>query len=459
VADVPGAPGSNQTTDPAFAAAAAALLRRVPESIIAPTLTRMTDLVSLLGDPQHSAPAIHITGTNGKTSTSRMIESLLRAFGLRTGGYTSPHLITPRERILLEGEPIPEDRFVAGYEEIAPYLQLVDHRSAAAGGPPLSFFEAMTALAYVCFADAPVEVSVIEVGMGGRWDATNVVDGQVAVVTPISIDHVEYLGSDLAGIAAEKAGIIKPGSIAVLGQQELAAAEVLLREALRVEAIVAREGVEFGVIRRDVGVGGQLISLQGLGGNYEDIFLPLHGAHQAHNAVLALVAVESFLGGGRGVLDPDVVRAGFAQATSPGRLEVVRRSPTVLLDAAHNPAGALALAEAVADSFAFDRLIGVVAILADKDARGVLEALEPVLDQVVVTASSSPRALAVAALFELAGEVFGFDRVTQVPRLIDAIDVAVALAEEAGEVGGAGVLITGSVATAGEARALFSRNG
>ncbi|MEI7779005.1 MAG: folylpolyglutamate synthase/dihydrofolate synthase family protein [Actinomycetes bacterium] len=434
-------------------------MRRVPESIIAPTLTRMTDLVSLLGDPQHSAPAIHITGTNGKTSTSRMIESLLRAFGLRTGGYTSPHLITPRERILLEGEPIPEDRFVAGYEEIAPYLQLVDHRSAAAGGPPLSFFEAMTALAYVCFADAPVEVSVIEVGMGGRWDATNVVDGQVAVVTPISIDHVEYLGSDLAGIAAEKAGIIKPGSIAVLGQQELAAAEVLLREALRVEAIVAREGVEFGVIRRDVGVGGQLISLQGLGGNYEDIFLPLHGAHQAHNAVLALVAVESFLGGGRGVLDPDVVRAGFAQATSPGRLEVVRRSPTVLLDAAHNPAGALALAEAVADSFAFDRLIGVVAILADKDARGVLEALEPVLDQVVVTASSSPRALAVAALFELAGEVFGFDRVTQVPRLIDAIDVAVALAEEAGEVGGAGVLITGSVATAGEARALFSRNG
>jgi dihydrofolate synthase/folylpolyglutamate synthase len=273
-----------------------------------------------------------------------------------------------------------------------------------------------------------------------------------------SLDHVEYLGADLAAIAAEKAGIIKPGAVAVLGQQEPAAAEVLLREAVLVDATVVREGLEFGVMRREVAVGGQLLTLRGLGGGeYEDVFLPLHGAHQAHNASLALAAVEAFLGGGRGSLDVEVVRAGFADATSPGRLEIVRRSPTVVLDAAHNPAGAQALAAAVADSFAFDHLIGVIAILADKDAVGVLSALEPVLDQVVVTASSSPRALPVADLAALAREIFGTDRVTVEPRLADAIDTAIGMAEESGDLGGHGVLITGSVATAGEARALLGR--
>jgi dihydrofolate synthase/folylpolyglutamate synthase len=458
VADAAGSAGSTRPDEIGFAAAAAELLARVPESIIAPTLDRMTALVELLGDPQRSAPAIHITGTNGKTSTARMVDSLLRSFGLHTGSYTSPHLTTPRERILLDGEPIAEERFVAGYLEIAPYLQLVDARSLAVGGPPLSFFEAMTALAYACFADAPIEVGVIEVGMGGRWDATNVIDAVVAVITPVSLDHVEYLGADIAAIAAEKAGIIKPGAVAVLGQQEPAAAEVLLREAVLVDATVAREGLEFGVMRREVAVGGQLLTLRGLGGGeYEDVFLPLHGAHQAHNASLALAAVEAFLGGGRGSLDAEVVRAGFADATSPGRLEIVRRSPTVVLDAAHNPAGAQALAAAVADSFAFDHLIGVIAILADKDAVGVLSALEPVLDQVVVTASSSPRALPVADLAALAREIFGTDRVTVEPRLADAIETAIGMAEESGDLGGHGVLITGSVATAGEARALLGR--
>lgn len=447
---------SGPVGDDGYAAAVADLLTRVPESIIAPSLDRVRAVVDLLGDPQNAAPIVHVTGTNGKTSTSRMVDALLRAFGVRTGGYTSPHLITPRERVLLEGRPITPDRFAATYREIAPYLELVDERSAEIGGPRLSFFEAMTVLAYACFADAPIEAGVIEVGMGGRWDATNVADAKVAVVAPIALDHTDYLGPDLESIASEKAGIIKPGSVAVLAQQEPEVATILLREAVEVDATVAREGLEFGVLRREVAVGGQLLTLRGLGGDYEELFLPLHGAHQAHNAALALAAVEAFLGGGQGRLDPEIVRAGFAEVTSPGRLEVVRRSPTVLLDSAHNPAGARALAEALGDAFTFDRLIGVIAILSDKDVAGVLGELEPVLDQVVVTASTSPRAMSADELAELARGIFGAERVTVEQSLVDAIDAGIRMAEEVGELGGGGVVITGSVATVGEARALLT---
>ena len=427
------------------------LEERWPESRIEPSLDRIASLADLLGSPQRAYPVIHVTGTNGKSSTARMIESLLRSCGLRTGLFTSPHLTDARERICLDGEPIDAARVLDTWAEIAPYVDIVDERSTTEGGVRLSYFEVLTALAFAAFADAPVDVAVVEVGMGGTWDATNVADGVVSVVTPIGLDHRDYLGDTIAEIAAEKAGIIKAGSLAVLAQQPLEAAEVLLARAVEVEATVAREGLEFGVVARGLAVGGQLLALRGLRAEYADVFLPLFGEHQAHNAALALAAVEAFLEGA-GPLDADVVREGFAGVTSPGRLEVLRRSPTVVVDAAHNPHGALSLAHALADSFDFTSLVGVVGVLADKDALGILEALEPSLDRVVITAPASPRALDAETLGELARDVFGDDRVAVAPALPDALDLAVAWAEEAGEYGGSGVLITGSVVLVGAAR-------
>lgn len=432
-----------------------ALLSRWPESRVAPSLDRMWALMDLLGEPQTAYPVVLVAGTNGKTSTVRMVESLLRSFGLRTGRYTSPHLESMLERIALDGESLSAERFAAAYDEIAPYLELIDSRSDA----PMSFFEVLTGMAYATFADAPVDVAVVEVGMGGSWDATNVADAQVPVVLPIALDHTDYLGTTVGDIAVEKAGIVKHDALAVLAQQQsLEAAEVVLRRTIDVGATVAREGMEFGVLRRDVAVGGQMLDLQGLGGNYEDLFLPLHGAHQAHNAACALAATEAFLGGGREQVDVDIVRQAFAEVTSPGRLEVVRRSPTVLLDAAHNPAGAAATTAAIHDAFTFTRLIGVVAVLAGKDARGMLEALEPVLAEVVVTQNSSPRSLSVDQLAAIAVDVFGAERVEVIPRMDDALDAAVTLAEEEGDLGGAGVLVTGSIVTVGEARTLLRRS-
>jgi len=435
------------------------LTARWPEGKLEPSLDRVLAVVDLLGDPQRAVPVIHVAGTNGKTSTARMIESLLRALGLRTGLFTSPHLHTVRERVRLDGEPIDIERFVRVYDDIEPYLGMVDQRSAADGGPALSYFEALTMLGFAAFADAPVDVAVVECGMGGAWDATNVADGSVAVVTPISYDHTDYLGSTLTAIAGEKSGIIKDGATAVLAAQELEAAEVLLARCAEVGAAIAREGVEFGVVSRTPAVGGQLVALQGPAGRYEDVFLPLFGAHQAANAAVALAAVEAFLGGGTAPLNDDLVRAGFAQVTSPGRLEIVRRSPTVIVDAAHNPHGAAALAAALTDGFEFTALVGVIGVLSDKDARGVLEALEPVLAEVVVTRSSSARATDPDALAAIAVEVLGADRVRVEPRLPDALDVAIERADElaADHGGGAGVLVTGSVVTAAEARSLLGR--
>jgi dihydrofolate synthase/folylpolyglutamate synthase len=431
----------------------AELAQRWPETRIAPSLDRIRALVDLLGQPQRAYPVIHITGTNGKTSTARMVEAILRGFGLRTGRYTSPHVESVTERIGLDGETIEPERFVAAYHEVRPYLELVDRDS---GEVPLSYFETLTAMAYAAFADAPVDVAIVEVGMGGTWDATNVADGQVAVVTPVSLDHAEYLGGTVADVAGEKAGIIKPGALAVLARQPLEAAEVLLRRVAEVDATVAREGLEFGVLTRTQAVGGQLLTLRGLGGVYEEVFLPVLGAHQAHNAVGALAAAEAFLGGGRDTLDIDVVRGAFGGVTSPGRLEVVRRSPLIILDAAHNPAGARATAAAVSESFAVTRLVGVVGVLAEKDAQGILEAFEPVLAEVVVTEPSSSRALPTDLLAHAAVEVFGRDRVEAVPRLDDALDAAVRLAEAADDLAGAGVLVTGSIVTVGDARRLLT---
>ena len=496
------------------------ILSRRPEHSIEPSLDRIRALTALLGDPQRAYPVIHITGTNGKTSTARMIETLLRARGLRTGLFTSPHLSSIRERISVDGEPLSAERFADAYDEVLPYLSLVDESQPAA----LSFFEVLTAMAFSVFADAPVDVAVIEVGVGGTWDCTNIADGAVAVVTPISLDHERYLGNSVSSIAGEKAGIIKPGAVAVLAQQPADAAEILLRRAVEVGATVAREGLEFGVTSRELAVGGQLLSIQGLLGRYDDLFLPLFGAHQASNAACALAAVEAFAeptptggdgealdgvdrgegrdggsglegqlgeagasgegrpevgpsrwhaGGSGGVvpprqaLAPALVRSAFATMSSPGRLEVVRRSPVVIVDAAHNPAGMAATVAGLGEAFAFTELVAILAVSEDKDVPAIMDELEPLVSELVVTSNSSPRSADPDKLAEMASAVFGPDRVRAVPRLDDAIEIGVALADEAdargaasgGPPGTALVLITGSVITAGDARLLLTRSG
>ncbi len=445
---------------------------RRPEHQISPTLDRISMLAGLLGDPQRTYPVMHVAGTNGKTSMTRMIDTLLRERGLRTGRFTSPHLVSMRERICVDGVPLAAERFIELYDEILPYVQLVDDRQPAA----LSFFEVLTGMMFAAFADAPVDVAVIEVGLGGTWDATNIADGAVAVVGPIAMDHMKYLGDTIEAIATEKAGIIKPGATAILAQQQVAAGQVLLARAASVGATVAREGIEFGVLARELAVGGQQLVLKGLRGTYADVFLPLFGAYQAGNAACALAAVEAFAGVAESVgvaggsltlgpglssasLDPDLVRDAFAKVSSPGRLEVLRRSPTVLVDASHNPAGMAATLEALTETFGFARVIGVVAVSEDKDVAGVLAELEPVLSDIVITANSSPRSMPARELAVIAREVFGEDRVLVAERLDDAIEAAVGLADEpsAGELPGrSAVLITGSVVTAGDARRLLA---
>jgi dihydrofolate synthase / folylpolyglutamate synthase len=429
------------------------IMMRAPEHDLEPSLDRIAAVMELLGDPQHAYPAIHVTGTNGKTSTTRMIDGLLREMGLSTGRFTSPHLHNIRERIALNGNPIEAEKFIASYDDVLPFIEMVDARSEAGGGPRMTYFEVLVAVAYAAFADAPIDVAVVEVGMGGSWDATNVVDAQVAVVTPIALDHQRFLGPSVEGIATEKGGIFKPGSLVVSAVQEPEVAEILIGLAKDIGTKPAFEGNEFGILSREVAVGGQQLAIRGLGGDYDDLFLPLHGPHQGHNAALALAAVEAFVGGGEHRLDLEVIRAGLAGATSPGRLEVVRRSPTVLVDAAHNPAGAMALRVAMEDSFNFARLVGVVAILEDKDASTMLEILEPVLNEIVVTRTTSPRAINPERLGQLAVEIFGESRVTVIPNLPDALDRAAEIADEGGF--GGGVLATGSITTAAEIRMLL----
>ncbi|WP_025619945.1 bifunctional folylpolyglutamate synthase/dihydrofolate synthase [Salinispora cortesiana] len=419
-------------------------------------LDRIEMLLDLLGSPQRAYPSIHLTGTNGKTSTARMIDSLLRAFGLRTGRYTSPHLETVRERISLDGEPVDEQRFVATYREVAPLARLVDQRSAE----PLTYFDLTTALAFATFADAPVDVAVVEVGLGGAEDSTNVLQAGVTVLTPIGLDHTEWLGDTISDIALHKAGIIHKGATVISAGQEEEAARPVLERCAEVGATIAREGAEFGVLRRAVAVGGQVLTLQGLGGQYEELFVPLHGAHQAQNAAVALAAVEAFLGAGaRRQLDVETVREGFASVSSPGRLERVRTAPTVLLDGAHNPQGMAATVTALQEEFAFSKLVAVLGVLGDKDVSSLLELLEPVVDQLVVTRNSSPRAMPTRELATLAAEVFGPDRVVVAEEMPDAIEAAVALAEQdvPGELAGIGVLVTGSVVTVADARRLLKR--
>lgn len=431
-----------------------ALHARWPETRLEPSLDRIRALCDLIGDPQQSFRVIQLTGTNGKTSTARMIDALLTSLGLRTGRFTSPHLQRMNERISLDGEPLSDELFVDAFADVAAYAALVDQSQEH----PLSYFEMMVAMAYAAFADAPVDVAIVEVGMGGSWDATNVADADVAVVTPVGVDHGSYLGSTPADIAVEKSGIIKPGGHVVLAEQRDDVLEVMVRRAAEVGAPLFLEGRDFGIESRVAAVGGQQFTLQGLGGRYEDILLPLHGEFQAHNAAVALAAVEAFTGGKE--LSLDAVREAFGAVTSPGRLETVRRSPTILLDAAHNPHGVRAMLESVTEEFTFSPLIGVVGIMADKDAEEILRLLEPVLAHIICTQNSTERSLPAGELAEMAGDIFGAERVSRVDRLDDALEQATVLADAGGEafadaIGSGGIVVTGSVVTVGEARTLL----
>ena len=432
----------------------AALMKRWPESKIEPSLDRISALVDALGSPQLSYPTVHIGGTNGKTSTSRMVDALFSELDYRTGRFTSPHLESFLERISIKGEAITPAELIATYNDIALYLDLIDSRSDV----PISYFEALTAMAFVAFAEHPVDIGIIEVGMGGDWDATNIVQSAVSVLMPIGLDHMEYLGETIEEIARTKSGIIKPESHVVLAAQEPEVVRILLEKVVEKSAIPYREGLEFALIKRDIAVGGQLISVRGVHGEYTDIYLPLHGAHQAANAAVAIATVEAFVGV---KLDEELVRAAFANISSPGRLEILHRDPTVIIDAAHNPHGAAALADTIRNEFDFESIFCVLGILGEKDVRGVLKALEPVVDRLIVTKSDSPRALPVAELFAEAVQIFGNDRVFKEDDLNSAITYAMEQATLINQVsdGVSAVLVTGSVVTAGAARVILRKIG
>lgn len=430
-----------------------ALLNRWPETRIAPTLDRIAALADALGSPQLSYPTIHIAGTNGKTTTTRLIDSLCFQLGMRTGRFTSPHLESFLERISINGEPISPEGMIATYNDIALYLDLIDSRMPN----KLSFFESMCALAFVAFAEFPVDVGIFECGMGGEWDSTNVINADVSVITPIGFDHMEYLGDTLEKIALTKSGIIKESAFAVLARQEPDVAQVLMHKCAQVDATPIREGIEYSVKNRALAVGGQLISIAGVYGEYNDLFLPLHGAHQASNAATAIAAVEVFAGESK--LDEEVVREALVNATSPGRCEIIMRNPTVIIDAAHNPHGAQSLKRTISEEFDFDSIIGVIAPMGDKDVDGILEELESVVNRVIVSKNSSHRAAALSELRASAQGIFGSERVTAIESLQEALVKAIEQAKLDNGVSDSNtaVLVAGSVVTAGEARGIIRR--
>jgi dihydrofolate synthase/folylpolyglutamate synthase len=372
---------------------------------------------------------------------------------MRTGRFTSPHLESFLERISINGEPISPEGMIATYNDIALYLDLIDSRMPN----KLSFFESMCALAFVAFAEFPVDVGIFECGMGGEWDSTNVINADVSVITPIGFDHMEYLGDTLEKIALTKSGIIKEGSFAVLARQEPEVAQVLMHKSAQVDATPIREGIEYAVKNRALAVGGQLISIAGVYGEYNDLFLPLHGAHQAANAATAIAAVEVFAGESK--LDEEVVREALINATSPGRCEIIMRNPTVIIDAAHNPHGAQSLKKTISEEFDFESIIGVVAPMGDKDVDGILEELESVIGRLIVSKNSSHRAAELSELKSIADGIFGNDRVTAIESLQEALVKAIEQAKLDNGVSDSNtaVLVAGSVVTAGEARGIIRR--
>ena len=432
------------------------LLERIGEGSPQPRLEPTRRAAELLGDPQRSAPIIHITGTNGKTSTSRMIESLLRATGLKTGLLTSPHLVRINERIVIDGIPVSNEAFARNWEDITPYLLMTDAELIANDEEPLTFFEALTLLAFAIFADAPVDVIVLEVGMGGEWDSTNIADGQVAVFTPIALDHQARLGNTVAEIARTKAGIIKPAASVVTAMQTMDALDELREAAKLDEATISIEQVDFALESTTVAVGGQVINVRGRAGRYDGVYLPLYGDHQAQNAAVALAAVETFLGDGTVVLADEVVTQGLGGVTSPGRLQLIGIEPTVLVDAAHNPHGARALAQALGEYFDFDEWAVVFSVLGDKDAHGIVRELAPAVVRFYATNSHSDRAIPFDVLAELVGDVAGMDAAFPVAQPNEALDRAREWALEAPR---RAVLVTGSITLVGEAMARAAAEG
>lgn len=423
------------------------LTNRWPEHRVAPSLSRISALMDLLGHPERAMPVIQVAGTNGKGSTAIMIEHLLRAAGLRVGRFSSPHLSDATERISIDGQAISHERFAQVWQEIAPLVDLVDQQRL--DGVPMTFFEVITGMAYAAFADAPVEVAVVEVGLGGRWDATSVTSPRVAVIAPIDLDHTHILGETPSAIAAEKAGIIKAGSVAVLAGQSPDVAKVLLAAAVEVGAQVLAEGPDFGLLGRVRAVDGQVLRLATASGPVGDLFLPLHGEHMARNAALAVAAAEAFIG----EMTPEVIADGLASVTAPARLELVRRSPAIVLDTAHNPQAITATLRGVVEAFSFTPLIGVVGMMKDKNPTEVLRLLAEQLDQVVITQAHTPRALDVTELAEIAEQFWDPGRIHRSPEVPEAIDLAVSLADAAGV--HSGILVVGSLIVAGEARDLL----
>ncbi len=447
-------------SDEDFTAAADAvyqsLLARLGEASPQPRLTATRRTVELLGDPQRAYPIIHVTGTNGKTSTSRIAESILRAYGLRTGLFTSPHLVRFNERIMIDGQPIGDEALARNWDDIQPYLQIVDSELESAGELPLTFFEAMTALAFACFADAPVDVAVIEVGMGGEWDSTNVGDGQVAVFTPISLDHTNRLGNTIAQIARTKSGIIKPAADVVSAAQPAEALRELVQAAELTESTFAAQPSAFDVVTTAVAVGGQLVTIRGRAGTYSDLFLPLYGDHQAQNAAVAVAAVETFLGRGTMPLNTALVEEGLAEASSPGRLQLIGIEPTVLVDAAHNPSGAATLAAALRTYFDFDEIAFVLGVLVDKDAVGIIRELAPLATRFHATQSGSERAIDHEVLGDLVLASTNSESTYVFPDLEDALERA---REWAAEEPRRAVVVTGSITLVGDAMAIASERG
>lgn len=430
------------------------LLTRLGEGTPQPRLEPARRVLDFLGDVQRTYPIIHITGTNGKTSTARMIEAILRALGLRTGLFTSPHLVSFAERIAIDGQPISGQALLATWAEVAPYVELVDTELSESGEPRLTFFEVLTVLAFAAFADAPVDVAVVEVGMGGEWDSTNVADGAVAVFTPIALDHTDRLGATLEHIARTKSGIIKPASMVVSAPQDPVVLEILRQAADMTESIVNVLGSGGTSVVTEMAVGGQVLSVIGLAGTYDDVFLDLFGDHQSVNAAVAVMAVESFLGGASQELDHEILAEAFATVSSPGRLQVISTEPTVIVDAAHNPHGAQALAEALTTYFVSDDVTLVVGVLSDKDYTTVLETLAPMASHLVVTTAPSERAADARELAQVASTLVVSVDVEPDP----AVAIATARARAAMTDNGIAV-VTGSITLVGLAIEMAAREG
>ncbi len=425
------------------------LVARIGERSPQPRLHATRTAVEYLGNPQQSCAIVHVTGTNGKTSTSRMIEALCRAHGLRTGLMTSPHLRFVNERIMIDGAPISDEKFIENWRDVEPYINLVDADLVSNGEAPLTYFETLTVLSLAAFADAPVDVAILEVGMGGEWDSTNVADADVAVFTPIGIDHAEFLGNSIREIARTKAGIIKPGSIVVSSAQEPDAMAEIVTATQKMEGELFVEGDGFELTSSISAVGGQVMQIRGRAAAYRDVPVTLHGRHQALNATLAIAAVESLFGNGSRPIPDDILSTSLGNVTSPGRLQYLGANPPIIVDAAHNPHGAVALATAIREVLPFEKVWCVVGVLDDKDARGIIEALDPAVAGVVCTQSHSDRAMGANALSDIAVALIGASRVSAEPTLSSAIETARSMCGPSDA-----IMVTGSITLVGDAISL-----